>query len=117
MKRIAYLLDSLGWIQAQRARDLQTYLPEHQLIPMLPADALDDPWSVGACDAVWLASWRIALSHPQLLEMIELTETMASVTSHYQIGGGLKPETCFRKGADPAKEFAKALAVLKRFRL
>ena len=113
MKKIAVVCDSLDWIQAQRVRDLQPYLPEHELVPML-AGRLTAPLAV---DAFWLASWRILLVHPEMADWLPWDFTMAGVTSHYQIGGGLKPEACFRKGSDPAEEFSKAIAILKRFRL
>jgi len=118
MKRICYLTDSLSWIQAQRAKDLQPYLPEYALIPMLPTDALRyAPIILAYYDAVWFASWRIILAEPRLMDALNLSACMASVTSHYHIGGGLKPETCFRKGTDPDQEFTKAIEVLTRFRL
>ena len=113
MKRICYLTDSLSWIQAQRAKDLQPYLPEHELVPMLPTH-LSAPLPF---DAFWLASWRILLAHPEMADWLPWYFTMASVTSHYNLGGGLKPEICFRKGSDPALEFSKAITTLKRFRL
>jgi len=117
MKRIAYLVDSLDWIQAQRAKDLQPYLPEHALVVMTPTTVDDVGLAAGRYDATWVASWRILFAHPELEQWIRPEKTLLGVTSHYQIGGGLKPETCFRKGADPAKEFEKAIEVLKRFRL
>ena len=113
MKQIAYICDSLSWIQAQRAKDLQPYLPEHELHVMLPSFAtLSGPW-----DAVWVASWRILLAHPEIEDRLPRDRTLASVTSHYNIGGGLNPSMCFRKGADPDAEFQKAITTLKRFRL
>lgn len=113
--RICYIVDSLGWIQAGRANDLQIYLPNHELIPMLPSGFMASP--PYEYDAVWLASWRILLAHRELGGTLPLNLTLASVTSHYNIGGGLKPETCFRKGADPDEEFQKAIATLKQFRV
>ena len=113
MRNIAYIVDSLDWIQAQRVRDLQPYLPDHELHVMLPSFAsLSGPW-----DAVWVASWRILLAHPEIQDRLPAGRTLLGVTSHYNLGGGLKPETCFRTGSDPAEEFAKAIAILKRFRL
>lgn len=117
MQHIAYIVDSLTWVQAQRAKDLQPYLPDHALVVMEVGGV--DVWGLlvdESYDAVWLASWRILLAHPELENILPLERTLASVTSHYNIGGGLKPETCFRKGTDPAEEFAKAIATLKRFR-
>jgi len=111
VKRIAYIADSPDWIQAQRAKDLQPYLPEHELHILLPSFAsLSGPW-----DAVWVASWRILLAHPGIIDRLPTNRTLLGVTSHYNLGGGLKPETCFRVGADPAEEFAKAIEILGRF--
>ena len=116
MKRIAYIVDSVAWVQMQRAEDLRPYLGEYELIPMSPTVAWRAMREVRIpFDAVWLASWRILFAAPELESVLPWEKTLASVTSHYQIGGGLKPETCFRKGTDPAEEFRKAIEVLGRF--
>lgn len=115
VKKICYLVDSLTWIQAQRAKDLQPYLPDHQLTVITPR--MVEVSGASSYDAYWLASWRIVLANPWLLDMLPMEYTMGSVTSHYNIGGGLKPELCFRKGADPTQEFDRAIETLKMFRV
>src|SRR3990167_2316227 len=140
MKRIAYIVDSLDWIQAQRAKDLQPWMvePDEETGETYSADVLEvEPkyalevhtvgWLLDRCrrekavrerfDAVWLASWRLLCARRELADILPWGRTMASVTSHYQIGGGLRTESCFRKGTDPAQEFAKAIEILRRFRL
>ena len=111
---VAYLIDSKTWVQAQRETDLQPHLLDHTLCAMLPNEYIERSRRF---DAVWVSSWRILLANPYLLDELPQEKTLLGCTSHYGIGGGLKPETCFRKGSDPAEEFAKAIAILKRFRL
>ena len=105
-----YLVDSHHWIQAQRAQDLEPYLGGHRLLPMTP-----DEYAVLTPDKppqVWVASWRMLLSDPWLETRLSPVSTIMSVTSHYNLGGGLKPSTCFSPGVIPEQAFHSALKTL-----
>ena len=127
MKRVAVIADSLEWVQAQRVKDLQPYLPDFTLVVMTPEMIGGPTGGIGSFytmsfvgydyAAVWLSSWRILLAHPWLSYWLRPNHTLASVTSHYNLGGGLKPDTCFRKGADPKEEFQRAIETLRYFKV
>ncbi len=119
MRRIAVVVDSPNWVQAQRAKDLQPHLDGYGLETVKTSDFACNIRTVPGLryDGVWIASWRSALAHPAILDAWPTENMMVSVTSHYQIGGGLNPEVCFRKGTDPAGEFEKAIGVLRQFKV
>ena len=114
MRLVNFILDSHSWVQAQRAKDLQPYLKNIRLVSHTPSEfmAAASP-EVTRGVPVWLASWRIILSNPELEDYINPDKCLMSVNSHYNVGGGLKPSTCFRKGADPVESYRQAIDILK----
>ena len=116
--KIAVIADSLSWVQAQRVKDLRPYLAEFTLEVVKASDFACNIRTVPGLnyDGVWVASWRSVLAHPEILDVWPHANMLGSVGSHYNLGGGLKPETCFRKGTDPEEEFQKAIAILRQFK-
>jgi glycosyltransferase involved in cell wall biosynthesis len=65
----------------------------------------------------YFANWRtvrVLLSHGIRFSERDWQHTMAAVTSHYNIGGGLDPAQALPAGADPEAAFAEAIDVLRR---
>lgn len=107
------LVDSVNWIQAQRAKDLEPYLGGIRLFTMTPAEFM--ALAPTPPPPVWVASWRMLLSEPWLESRLDPARTILGVTSHGNLGGGLKPSTCFPYGADHEQCFSQAIATLERF--
>lgn len=113
-RRVTYVVDDPGWVQAARRGHLERHLPGLSLQLRTPASyGRQRRWPPARKRPVYFASWRIvrALGIPAA----ELGSAMASVTSHYNIGGGLAPETALAQGSDPEEAFAEAVETLREF--
>ena len=116
--RIDYVVDDPGWVQGARRGHLERHIPGLELDMRTPASfARRWRWLRRRSGPVYFASWRIAASlrEPLKLSDEDLGRFMVSVTSHYNLGGGLAPETALRRGADPDEEFRKGVETLRSF--
>ena len=70
---------------------------------------------------IYFASWRIpfnlARSERCLFNEADFQRFMASVTSHYNIGGGLDPQKALHSGADVQAAYEAAVAMIKKFKV
>lgn len=115
MRIINYIVDDINWVQAQRAKDLQPYLKNIKLLINTPKSFMSQAApEVSRGVPVWVASWRMFLSNPELEKYIEFSKCAVGVMGHYNLGGGLKPSTCFRKGSNPEEEHEKAIKLLSK---
>jgi glycosyltransferase involved in cell wall biosynthesis len=118
-KRILYVMDDPDWVQGRRHSELQRRIPQVELAP-LTTRAFARRWRVGLNRRrpFYLASWRqVKALRAQGVRLgpNELERAMTSVTSHYEIGGGLNASAALRDGADPDSTFASAVATLRGF--
>ncbi len=122
LPQIFFIMDGRGWVQEQRAKILIQLLPEFRF-RLLSKDQFSRKWNRGGLrgQPIYFASWRIPF---QLLEsgrcafhLEDYQHFMASVTSHYNIGGGLDPTKAVRMGRDPEVSFDKAVSLLKGFQV
>jgi glycosyltransferase involved in cell wall biosynthesis len=114
--RIVYVVDDPGWVQAARGRQLERHIPGLELAQRTPGSfARRWPWLRRRRVPVYFASWRILLPlDPRLhFSAAELGRFMVSVTSHYEIGGGLAPPAAVPSGADREAMFEQAVRVLR----
>lgn len=114
--RIVCVAD-LDWVQGPRLRQLQRHLPEIRL-DVVPLAEFARGWKRGRYrnGPVYLATWRFVRSleagHGIALSASDLAGFMVSVTSHYNVGGGLAPETAVPRGTNPEACFAEAVDTL-----
>jgi glycosyltransferase involved in cell wall biosynthesis len=116
MTRIVYVVDDPGWVQGARKRYLESYIAEIQL-DMLSARSFTRrwPWLRRSGRPVYFGSWRILRELGDRLRPRpeELRRFMVSVTSHYNIGGGLSTEKALAGATDPEVVFAEAVETLR----
>jgi glycosyltransferase involved in cell wall biosynthesis len=118
MTRITYVVDDPGWVQAARKRHLERHIPGLQLdLLSAPSFARRWPWLRRRRRPVYFGSWRIvrALHDRVRLRPEDLERSMASVTSHYNIGGGLSLEKALTGETDAEAVFRDAVATLRSF--
>jgi len=105
---ILYVMDDPRWIQGSRLEVLRRLLPELTLEAATPR-SLALRLGLRRRSPVYLASWRLLHA---LRGRIDLARTMVSVTSHYELGGGLAPDKALRRGTDPESSLAIAAELL-----
>jgi glycosyltransferase involved in cell wall biosynthesis len=113
--RITYVVDDPGWVQGARKRQLERHIPGLQLdILSAPSFARRWPWLRRRGRPVYFGSWRIVrqLAGRLKLRPGEARRFMVSVTSHYNIGGGLNPEAALAGATDPERVLAEAVETL-----
>ena len=114
--------DDYGWVQEKRIRYLALNLPDVRLAPLSGSQFVDS-WRHGELTGkpVYFCSWRtmIALERSRQCHFSEddYGSFMASVTSHYNIGGGLNTDAALPRGSDPEEAFVQALEMLGKFRV
>ncbi len=119
---IYFVVDQKGWIQEKRKEILSRYLDDYQF-RILSADEFAQRWNRGKLrnQPIYFASWRIILSLLRTGRCSfndgDFHHFMASVTSHYNIGGGLDPQQTIKVGSDPGEVFATALETLQKISL
>jgi len=68
---------------------------------------------------IYFASWRIPYSLVRSercsFDPLDFEHFMTSVTSHYNIGGGLNPSQALAAGRDPQEAFDSAITLLRQF--
>jgi glycosyltransferase involved in cell wall biosynthesis len=115
---ILCVIDARGWVQERRIGQLRREVSDVTLRPVSARGWLRMRRR-GDDRPVWFASWRsLRALERQLgraLSSDELGRAMASVTSHYEIGGGLDPRRAVAQGVDPATALPQALTTLRRF--
>jgi len=121
-QRVTFVIDSRGWVQERRLDVLAKYLPEY-CFDMLTKDRFSRQWNRGKLrgQPVYFASWRIpyrlASSGKYNFRDDDYQYFMASVTSHYNLGGGLDPSKALKVGRNPGKAFDTAVNLLRAFRV
>ena len=119
---IYFVVDQKGWIQEKRKDILSRYLKDFRF-RILSADDFTKRWNRGQLrhQPVYFASWRIILSLSRTgkcaFEEVDCQNFMTSVTSHYNIGGGLDLQRTIKVGSDPGEVFASALEILQKISL
>ena len=119
---ITCVVDALGWVQESRIKYLSRYIDEYELLT-LTAKQFASLWNRGKLPSrrVYFASWRIpyALVRSRLCEFLDsdFHHFMASVTSHYNIGGGIDPSKALATGTEPQEAFDSAIASIKQFKV
>ncbi len=115
------MVDSPAWVQVRRVEYLSQYLSEFRFT-ILTADKFAALWNRGEVrdKPVYFGSWRIPYSlavrsQRCTFETEDFERFMASVTSHYNIGGGLDSVKALAPGRDPKEAFQVAINLLRRF--
>lgn len=122
MNNIVCVTDSLGWVQEQRIGQLARHIGDHHFEPVT-ADQFAKRWNAGEWRdvPVYFCSWRtvsgLENSRRCTFAPEDFRRFMASVTSHYNIGGGLNPAKALPRNADPKEAFDSAIEFLCRFRV
>tara|TARA_B100001964_G_scaffold19704_1_gene20050 strand:+ start:3379 stop:4548 length:1170 start_codon:yes stop_codon:yes gene_type:complete len=120
--RIIFVTDALGWVQERRLGYLKRYLPDITFLPMSAA-RFRILWNRGRLrdDYIYFATWRIPSGSVQAgdcsFEDADFDRFMTSVTSHYNIGGGLNPEAAVAQGRNHTEAFDTAVSWLSRFKV
>jgi glycosyltransferase involved in cell wall biosynthesis len=119
---IYYVVDNLGWVQEKRINYLSKYL-KHFSFQLLTRNQFARLWNKGRLFGrpVYFASWRIPYgisdSSQCHFDSTDFDCFMTSVTSHYNIGGGLLPSKALPQGAVPQEAFEIAILFLQPFRV
>ena len=120
--KIYCVIDSYGWVQEERINVLSRYIKDYYLVPITGKD-FSKLWKSHKLvnRLIYFCSWRIPLSLKQEygvnFEEKDYKLFMTSVTSHYNIGGGLNVKTAIKSGFDERKEFEKAVKELAMYRV
>lgn len=121
MTRIVCVIDDGGWVQAARVRSLAARLPELGLRPVtLRRFAVGRRLGRYRRRPLYFAGWRqlrvLREAYGVELDDGELGRAMTSVTSHYELGGGLnEAATALPPGLTADEARAAAIALLGRF--
>jgi len=116
------VIDDYGWVQEDRIKYIEPYLLNFNLA-ILSAKEFSVLWNNNKLreEYVYFCSWRtlVFLENVKVCLFLEadFKYFMTSVTSHYNIGGGLKPERAVRKGEDVSSAFNFAVNKLKLFQV
>jgi glycosyltransferase involved in cell wall biosynthesis len=116
MTRITYVVDDPSWVQGARKRHLERHIPGLELdMHSASAFARKWPWLRRRRRPVYFGSWRILR---QLRERLkprpeEAARFMVSVTSHYNLGGGLSEEKALAGATDAEAVFREAVETLR----
>ena len=122
MNNIVCVTDSRGWVQEQRINQLARYIDDFRF-ELVTADHFAERWNAGEGrdNPVYFCSWRTirGLENSRRCKFApeDFRRFMASVTSHYNIGGGLDPVKALPRGADRKEAFDTATEFLRRFRV
>lgn len=116
------VIDSLGWVQEARIKYLSKHLKEYRLA-ILTADQFGALWNKGKLphESVYFASWRIPFtlisSQRCQFKEFDYLRFMASITSHYNIGGGLDPAKALPSGTNSQESFDSAIRLIRQFKV
>ncbi len=118
--RIYYVFGSEEWVQERRFALLQRALPEYRWKRVSERSfLLRWRWFGLQKRPVFFGTWRLAFrffkKHPELFTEKTLSNALASVTSHSNIGGGLNPIDAIGK-SDPKAALERAVGFLGRFK-
>ena len=119
-KNILYVIDTVGWIQEKRGNLFNQY--QHKFkIKIISKKRFKVFWRLGFYrnEKIFFASWRIVHSllkeNKNFFNDNDFNNLFSFVTSHSNIGGGLRPEiTTGKKNLKEA--FKEAIHLLKRFK-
>ena len=117
-----YVLDSMGWVQERRVNYLRRYFPDIEF-KVIQQNRFEELWQRGRLEGgyIYFASWRIlaALCERGAIHASDddFSRFMTSVTSHYNLGGGLDVTKALRIGAEPVSVFNAATNFLRRCRV
>lgn len=117
-KRILYVVDEPGWIQEARLEELRRRIDDVEL-ELVSADRFRRRWRLGRYRRrpVYFATWRILRTFGRRYGLRfrpeELASFMTSVTSHYNLGGGLAPEKAIAPGEFERESFEDAVSLLR----
>ena len=112
-----------GMGSGETSGDLISLSERHKIFKSFTVERFVREWNRGRLreQPVYFASWRIAY---QLLRSGQCTfgtadyeHFMASITSHYNIGGGLDPQRAIKSGREPKEVFEKAVETLRQFKV
>jgi len=117
MKRIYCSIDSDAWIQHSRFWILKGYFKEEFDLRNIRR-TFSFRRRMGSCwvTPCYFFSWR-ALLKDNRWKGLPLERCMTSVTSHYNIGGGLNPAEAIGKDKDEGAAFDRAVGILKHFKI
>lgn len=116
--RVDYVVDDPGWVQAARRHHLERAVPGLELVERSPrwVARRQRLGRLGGRRTYYFASWRIVRGlHGGALSPTAAACSMASVTSHYNVGGGLDPAAAIPAGTDHGEAFAEAVSTLRGF--
>jgi glycosyltransferase involved in cell wall biosynthesis len=122
LRKLIFVVDARGWVQERRLYYLNRYLTNIKLFPMSVSRFLI-LWNRGQLrdEYIYFATWRIPSGASQAghcsFQDYDFDRFMTSVTSHYNIGGGLNPDTAVAVGRDHNETFETALLWLNKFKI
>jgi len=120
VKKIVYVVESKSWVQYERAKLLQKKISFFQ-IRILSSKFFLFLWRLGFFrkKIIFFSSWRIVHSYlkknPKTFSEKNYKNFATAVTSHSNIGGGLKP-TIATGSRNPADAFLIAIEILSKFK-
>jgi hypothetical protein len=113
-KKIYCVMDNLGWVQHRRYRLLREKIKDYDLADASRFTGLRALLPEKFLLPAYFFSWRIVRSNSFFLRL-PLERCMCSVTSHYNIGGGLNEQATATGGCkEPIKQ---AVNILKKFKV
>lgn len=120
-KTIYYVVDSKGWVQHRRVTYLKKYITNLKF-KVLSTRVFLFSWKLGFLKKsfIYFPTWRIVHSllkkDSSFFDLNDYSYFMTSVTSHMNIGGGLRPEKAL-SGRSEKEAIELAVALLRRFKV
>ncbi|MDA8792856.1 glycosyltransferase family 4 protein [Bacteriovoracaceae bacterium] len=115
MNKFYIKVDDIKWVQNEKFGIIANSIRDKCEVQII-SDSFK--WRRYLGDSFYLpclmASWRQVLVKDQW-KKLKLNGFIASVSSHYNIGGGLNPISTIGKNDDLEKSFASAIQILKKF--
>jgi glycosyltransferase involved in cell wall biosynthesis len=114
--KVFYVTDSLDWVQAKRLPLFQKYLPEFEFVPVIFKDLFRvQKWFSLKRANVYFTNWRGLTLYRSYLKRLNPEKCIVSITSHYNLGGGLNDKYALPAGVSAKTAITRALEVLKLF--
>jgi glycosyltransferase involved in cell wall biosynthesis len=115
-KKIFYVSDSFDWVQGKRLALFKRYLPEFdfEALTFKKLFSLKNWLSLRKAN-IYFTSWRSLIHYPSYLKQLNPEKCIVSITSHYNLGGGLNEKYALPSGMSPEAAIDQATKILKLF--
>jgi len=113
---IHYVTDTTDWVQSNRLGIFQKYMPEYQFKLCTFRDFFGlKNYFLRKHANVYFTNWRGLLLNRSALSHLDSERCIVSITSHYNLGGGLNESRSLPPGQSSMEAITNSLPILKMF--